>query len=51
VDALEEVAAILHPGTFGAGAPKAAQTVQSPGFGAMALVGALFGVFLLRAKK
>lgn len=51
VDALEEVAAILHPGTFGAGAPKAAQTVQSPGFGAMALVGALFGVFLFRAKK
>ncbi len=51
VDALEEVAATLHPDIFGTGTPKATETVQSPGFGTMALTGALFIVFLIRTKR
>ena len=51
VDALEEVAGYLHPDTAGAGTPEAAGTVQSPGFGAIVLIGALFIVFLIRTKE
>lgn len=51
VDALEKVAGDLHPDFFGTGTPEATEPVQSPGFCAMALAGALFIVFLLRTKR
>ncbi|BBL67545.1 ABC transporter substrate-binding protein [Methanoculleus chikugoensis] len=51
VDALEEVADYLHPGTSGAGTPEAAGTVQSPGFGAITLICALSAAVLLLQKR
>jgi len=51
VDALEEVAGYLNPGTAGAGAPEEGGAVQSPGFGAIVLISALFIVFLIRKKE
>ena len=51
VDALEEVAGYLHPDAFGTTAPEKTPAPQSPGFGVVALVGALFVVFMLREKK
>jgi iron complex transport system substrate-binding protein len=51
VDALEEVADYLQPGATREETPAAAGTVQSPGFGVIALAGALFIIFLLRTKR
>ncbi|WP_048114220.1 ABC transporter substrate-binding protein [Methanoculleus sp. MH98A] len=51
VDALEEVAGYLHPGTSGEGTPKPTGAVQSPGFGVIPLIGAVVAVFLIRAKR
>jgi len=51
VDALEEVAGYLHPGTSGTVTPEAAGTVQSPGFGAITLIFALSAAVLLLQKR
>ncbi len=51
VDALEKVAGYIHPDVFGTTAPEKTPAPQSPGFGVVALVGALFVVFMLREKK
>lgn len=51
VDALEEVAGYLNPGTTGAGAPEEGGAVRSPGFGVIVLISALFIVFLIRKKE
>ncbi|MDD3070997.1 MAG: cobalamin-binding protein [Methanoculleus horonobensis] len=51
VDALEEVAGYLHPGTSGTVTPEAAGTVQSPGFGAITLIFSLSAAVLLLQKR
>jgi iron complex transport system substrate-binding protein len=51
VDALEEVAATIHPDLFGADAPTATSAVQSPGFCVIPPVFALLAVLLIRAKR
>ena len=51
VDALEEVAGYLNPGTTRAGAPEEGGAARSPGFGAIVLISALFIVFLIRKKE
>jgi len=51
VDALEEVAATLHPDLFGAATPKVTPVARSPGFGAIPLTCALLAVFLLRSRR
>ena len=51
VDALEEVAGYLHPGTSRGVTPEAAGTVQSPGFGAITLIFALSAAVLLLQKR
>lgn len=51
VDALEEVAAILHPDLFDTNTQQKAPVAQSPGFGVIALISALFVVFMIRVKR
>jgi iron complex transport system substrate-binding protein len=51
VDALEEVAATLHPDLFGAATPKVTPVAKSPGFGAIPLTCALLAVFLLGLRR
>lgn len=51
VDALEEVAAILHPDLFGAAPRETTSAVSSPGFGVIPLAGALLVPFLLRVRR
>ncbi len=51
VDALEEVAAILHPDLFETGTPTATPAVQSPGFGVIPLALAFLAVLLTRTKR
>jgi len=51
VDALEEVAATLHPDLFGTSAQKTTPAARSPGFGVIPLACALLAVFLLRVKR
>ncbi|KAF5029007.1 Vitamin B12-binding protein [anaerobic digester metagenome] len=51
VDALEDVAGYLNPDAAGAGAPEATGTVQSPGFGGIMIICALFIVFLIRTRE
>ena len=51
VDALEEVAATLHPDLFDAGAPQQTPVAQSPGFGVIPLAFAFLAVLLIRVKR
>ncbi|NLA39205.1 MAG: cobalamin-binding protein, partial [Methanomicrobiales archaeon] len=51
VDALEEVAADIHPGLFEGNTRNEAPVPQSPGFGVIALICALSAVFLLRVRR
>lgn len=51
VDALEEVAADIHPDLFEGGTQKEASIPQSPGFGVIALICALSAVLLLRVRR
>lgn len=51
VDALEEVAADIHPDLFDAGAPQQTAAAQSPGFGVIPLALALLAVLQIRAKR
>lgn len=51
VDALEEVAATLHPDLFEAGVPAATPAVRSPGFCMIPPAFALLTVLLSRAKR
>ncbi len=50
VDALEEVAATLHPDLFGVIAREATPAASSPGFGAISFTCALLVLFLLRPR-
>ena len=51
VDALEEVATILHPDLFGVAPREAASATSSPGFGVIPLISALLVLFLLRVRR
>lgn len=51
VDAIEEVAGVLHPDLFEASARETTPAARAPGFGVVPLVCALFAVFLLRMKR
>ena len=51
VDALEEVATILHPDLFGVAPREAASATRSPGFGAVSIIPALLVLFLLRMRR
>ncbi|HOI58185.1 MULTISPECIES: helical backbone metal receptor [unclassified Methanoculleus] len=51
VDALEEVAATLHPDLFDAGIPEETHAAQSPGFCTILPAFALLTVLLIRAGK
>ncbi|MFA5613861.1 MAG: ABC transporter substrate-binding protein, partial [Methanoculleus sp.] len=51
VDALEEVAADIHPDLFERGNQKEASIAQSPGFGVIALICALSAVLLFRVRR
>ena len=51
VDALEEVAADIHPDLFEGGTQNETSIPQSPGFGVIPLAFAFLAVLLIRLKK